>query len=149
MEKKFTPQEWASAGRLINGKDKYDLFYPLDADGTADTSKRLAFISSGKGALTVGGVYLIEATAERDTARISGAKFVRMYEDKALIIEWRAAHDADRLAIAAAAAERRAKANNDALAALDPLRRLWRSSVGDQRLALEIVVLNYLRTGNR
>lgn len=35
------------------------------------------------------------------------------------------------------------------LAALEPLRRLWKNSVGTNRLALEVVVLNYLRTGQR
>lgn len=140
---KLTPQRWVYAGQRAGVKSKLvDVFLP-----ESDTNVTRCY-KADRFARTVGGVYLVEAADDGSKAVIGTARYVGMHADKKQVLQWKAEHDVTLVAATAESAEKRAKTNQDALVALEPLRALWLKSVGRNRLALEVVVLKYLRSGN-
>lgn len=139
----MTPQRWIYAGQRAGEQSKLvDVFVP-----ESDTNVTRSY-KADRFARTVGGVYMVEAAEDGSKARIGSAQFVEMHDDKSEVLRWKTEHDLALVGAMAESAEKRAKTNQEALAALAPLRALWLKSVGRNRLALEIIVLNYLRSGN-
>lgn len=144
-----TTHTWVYVGvRRGVKKPLVDVYAPADAiapDGSLD-SEKLRVFAADRARRIVGGRYEVEV----DTAGgvfLQRARFEGSHPDASAVVTWKAESDAILAAERAAAAERRAKADGDALVALKPLRKLWARSVGYDRLALEAVVLSYLRTG--
>jgi hypothetical protein len=149
-----TKQTFIYVGVRRGTKSLLDCYAPVDVrpGGGAiavDDAAKWSTFRADRARRVVGGMYSI-SVEEKDGAKLFGlksAEFVGPYSDGAAAAAWKAESDAILAADRAGAAERRAKSAGDALEALKPLRALWRRSIGHDRLALEVVVLSYLRTG--
>ncbi len=117
-----------------------DLWYPENG------GEHLAF-SAQKGSRAIGGRYAFEVSADGQKARVSAVKWVGgVAAPDEMAAEWQAKHDAFVLSRSAAKLEQDAK-KRALLETLEPLRRAYQATNYDQRLAMEVAVLSYLRRG--
>lgn len=140
-DEEFTAQEWVYAGKRESTEGKpLDVYYVL-IDG--ETGEKNLF-SASKSSATIGGVYSVETNA-KGSARLSKARYLRTHDKRAVILEWRALHEAFMGQRATANAERKAK--DMGLSALDPIKRAYMSTNIEGRVAIEIMIMRYLRKG--
>jgi len=146
-EEAFKPAEMVCLGacKLTGGKlgTLYHFVEPGDVLGEAFPVAR----SKGKDGVP-GGVYLIPTDAERSKAQFVNRQWSRMWPDAEAVAQWRAKSDAlevsHRHAKRTAGKER--EALEAALACLEPIRKLYMGTDRLGKLALEVAVLDYLRT---
>lgn len=141
----YVIEHWAYAGKreTINKDHKrivIDVFYPL-VDGEI-TEKHHAY-DADKRMKTIGGIYSIKTLDNGARAVVGSAQFQGMIHDAKKIAEWRLESDACRNTIMLRRME--AKGKTDAFKCLEPLRRAYHSAPFDQRDAMELLILRYIR----
>lgn len=142
----LTLQRWVYLGRRRNGAEIVDA-YVRSTDGAGGAPGDTVIFAADRSLRVVGGIYEVLARPDGSTARLAGATYKGHHDDAAQAAAWKAESDAIDVAVRAAAAEKRAKA--ESLAALEPLRKTWLKLIGRDRIAFELVVLSYLRTGKK
>lgn len=117
-------------------------------DGKIDP-RRLVFEEkfTAKAFVRTGGTYTLPATADFSRARIKDAKYEGLWGDEADRIRWKADEDALRGARNALKRQKLDLSSNPIREALEPLRIAWIETNYTGRLALEVQLLAYLRTG--
>lgn len=95
----------------------------------------------------VGGIYEMESTKEGSVIVPKSRVFVDTYGDNAKLSEWKTAHYAYVAKKAALAQEAKAKRLDPVLEALEPLRTAYNAANQTERIAIEIMAINYLRYG--
>lgn len=112
-------------------------------DGTLGKRDEV-YLSKNLQRAVVGGVYEMEAS--EDTIHPSTFTYKERWHDEAAVAEWQAT---SRAAEIVEAAERRERNDSEpiALELLRPLRRAYSRTNWNGKMALEVLVLNYLRMG--
>lgn len=139
----FTEQWWVYIGqrRAADG-GALDVYLCL-VDGKLDERQRLPF-KARRQSKAIGGVYLVQASADGSKAHIKTARYKGLHEDRPLIARWKIEHDAFQTERDLAARERKGKELS--LSALDDIRKAYRAAAsGSERTCIEVLVLKYLR----
>ena len=138
-EKEFQIQRWVYCGRF-EGHVRFSASNDNPGEGSTFNYKTTKFHGG-----VVGGLYEIEAKSDGGTARLGTAKYIGKIENVAHIV---ALEVKERAAHAVEACERRQakdKADKEYFKALDPIRGLYQRSSWNEKRAIELCVLEYLR----
>jgi hypothetical protein len=145
----LTTQCWIYLGRRRNGTEVVDAYVRTrSADAViGDPPADMVLFDADRSLRVVGGIYEVLARPDGSRARLAGATYKGRHNDAEQVLAWKAESDAVDVAVRAAAAEKRAKV--ESLEGLEPLRKAYQRLIGRDRIALELVVLSYLRTGRK
>lgn len=133
--------------RFKQGGGLLDLFYVLRSNASIDKEAKIPFVAKKFGRV-VGGIYKLRvSTTLKEFIPASLRPTPDSYHDKAQVSEWEIEH---RMVKAQYDSERLEKsAKTKELACLDPLRSMYQRMFPADRVAMELVILNYLRTGHK
>lgn len=95
-----------------------------------------------------GGIYDLEAAPDFSSAILSSAKYKGLWPNEADRVRWRADEDILRGKRAAKKRQKLDLSSSAIKTALQPLREAWHDTNSLGRLALEVQVLAYLRSGS-
>lgn len=142
--------------RLGDKNNEFTELRLIDGGVVGDITSHFSGMGKGAHGLTLNCVYAIDVVVvdgSIESCRPKTATFVRilkqdLYNNRELAAANRAMHDSTKTALASVAQAK--KAANDRfsiLSVLKPLRKAYSQTNAQGKLALEVRVLNYLRTG--
>lgn len=143
----MTKQRWVCLGlRRAGGGGALGVsFRPISGGGTL--GKEMVYpLKKDTGRLAAGGVYEVEATEDGATARVAGATYLERWSDHDAVEMWHAAELAEKRAIRAEKDEAKLRSKHD-FRCLEPIMLAYAKASPNGRIALEIEVINQLRTG--
>lgn len=118
----------------------------LDDQGTVRSGDLVFSRKSMKGA-PIGGMYEIEQATET-SYRLADRKYIGRYSDKDAVGRWQLEARAVQLTEDSLRAERSAASElPEAFARMEPLRGIYRRALPNQKRAIEVLLLEYLRRG--
>lgn len=137
-----------ACGMRIGGKNKKLSSFMELVDGDPSGDERLySFISC-----VVGGIYTINSSADFREINPSSIAFTgeTFHNDKTIAV-WKVKHEQSKVAISMRTTENKIKSkhHDEFREALEPWRRQWKKSNRAGRVALEAIVLAYLRDSHR
>jgi hypothetical protein len=140
----YVKQLWVYAGHRP-GADVHtvDTYHILN-DEQLDSGNTFA-CKAKRSTRTIGGIYEVWVSPDGTKARVEGATYKAMFADKERVIRWKFAHDEHEASREVAALEKSGKQLH--LEVLKPLLDVYAKASFRQRVALEVLVLRYLRSG--
>lgn len=146
---KTETQRWVFIGHRESTEGKaLDMYIPLSANDGFPTSTTKCY-DARKPMRPIGAVYEVEATVDGKQAYLSSAKLIGQLEVRGadrLIAQWKLESGAVDTKLASRRLEKRMKRED--LKLLEPLRQTYQSAIGRDRLAMELLILNYIRGGS-
>jgi hypothetical protein len=140
----FQRREVVCVGRVLAQGEKLGVKFALLDDG-GHPGETTIFAGKAVARCVPGGVYEVQLAAEGARGAFT---WLRTYQDAEAVARWQTESESAEVAHRARKLERNAGRRNEMVNALAPLREAYGRADRIGRLALEVVLLSYLRRGD-